>query len=426
MYNNFKTTSLSYKHAPIEVRELVALDETACKSLLRMIKEHTDISEVLILSTCNRTEFYYCADEDRTVELVKLLCIHKGYSDSSSILPFFHCIDDNYEAQKYFFRVSMGLEAKVIGDIQISNQIKRAYQWCADEECVGPFLHRLLHTIFYSNKRVSQETAFRDGGASVAYVAAEMAEDFASQIITPKILVLGVGEIGTDVCKNLETVPEGTEVYIMNRTRSKAEALAEECGHQVMDFSRMKEAVQECDVIICSIAADSPFITKNMVESLNIPGYKMFIDLSVPRSIELGVETVPGVVLQNIDTISEKTNKAVQKRIASIPDVERIIEETLDEFGDWSKEMTVSPTIKKMKDALEQIRKEEMARYLKKASDKEAKMIDQVTKSMIQKIMKLPVLQLKAACKRDEAETLIDVLNDLFDLEKAAEKTPRQ
>ena len=108
----------------------------------------------------------------------------------------------------------------------------------------------------------------------------------------------------------------------------------------------------------------------------------------------------------------------------SIPQVKKIIEESIAEFENWTKEMEVSPIINKLKEALERIRQEELSKYLKNLDSEESKKLDQITRSMMQKIIKLPVLQLKAACKRGEAETLIDVLNDLFDLEKTANKKP--
>ena len=418
MFNNFKSISLSYKNAPIAVREQIALDEDAVKQLLRLIKEHTSASEAVILSTCNRTEIYYCADVDLREELVKLLCIAKGDTNMvQSLLPYFNAINNHHDAITYLFKVALGLESKVIGDIQISNQIKKAYQWSVDEESSGAFLHRLLHTIFFSNKRVVQETDFRDGGASVAYVASEIAQQLASDFVDAKILLIGLGEIGSDVCRNLKGTDKA-QVYVCNRTKSKAEELATECGFEAKDYEDVFELVQEADVILSSLTRDEPLIKKAFVQKLQIPGFKHFIDLSVPRSVELEVEQVAGVTLHNIDTLTEQTNKALNKRISAIPAVDKIIDEAVAEFQIWSKEKAVSPTIQRMKNSLEQIRQEEITRFLKNASAKESKMIDQVTKSMIQKIIKLPVLQLKAACKRDEAETLIDALNDIFDLNK--------
>ena len=146
------------------------------------------------------------------------------------------------------------------------------------------------------------------------------------------------------------------------------------------------------------------------------------IDLSVPNSIATDIEEVTGVVAYDLDTIQRRANEALQRRMEAIPQVLSIISDAIGEFNNWSQEMIVSPTIQKLKGALEQIRKEEMARFVKDLSAEEAEKMEKITASMMQKIIKLPVIQLKAACKRGEAETflwlLIDVLNDLFNLEK--------
>ena len=421
MYQNFKALSLSFKNAPIEIREKVSLNETISNRLLHYMKEFTSASDVLILSTCNRTEIYYLNEEDLSLDLIKLIGIEKGVDQIEVIRPYFDSITDHEEAVKHLFNVAIGLEAQVVGDIQISNQVKRAYQASADLDLAGPFLHRLMHTIFFTNKRVVQETAFRDGAASVSYAATELVKSLTTEIIKPKVLVVGVGEIGEDVCRNLVGTQQ-LEVKITNRTESKAKELAAVCGFETLDFDMLWKGVDEADVIISSVGADQPLFTKEKVDHLNILSFKYFLDLSVPRSVEIEIEENPAAIVYNVDNIKAKADSALEKRINAIPAVEKIIEEAIEEFKDWSKEMIVSPTINNLKNALEQIRQEELARYLKNLDSKESKMMEKVTKSMMQKIIKLPVLQLKAACKRGEAETLIDVLNSLFMLEENNEK----
>ncbi|MFC6996714.1 glutamyl-tRNA reductase [Rufibacter roseus] len=417
MLNNFRAVSLSHRKAPLDIRELIALDEGSCRQFLQTLKNFIQATDILVLSTCNRTEVYYTSDSDFSQEIVKLLGISKGMENISQYLDYFTIINEHADAVQHLFNVAMGLEAQVVGDMQISNQVKQAYQWSVDSEAAGPFLHRLLHTIFFTNKRVVQETSFRDGAASTSYAALELVESLVADIANPKILVVGLGEIGADVCRHLQD-SDYTNVKISNRTKAKAQLLADECGLQVLPFEDLVEGMKEADVIISSVARDEPFFTHDMVSRLNVLTYKFFIDLSVPRSVEPEVEQIPGVLVYNIDTIQNKASEALERRLAAVPQVKQIISESIAGFEDWTKEMNVSPTIQKLKNALETIRQEEMARYMKKLSAEEAKHMDEVTKSMMQKIIKLPVLQLKAACKRGEAETLIDVLTDLFDLEK--------
>lgn len=415
MQHNFRAISLSFRNAPVDIREIIALDESSIKAILQNIAEVFNLQDALVLSTCNRTEVYYTAEQDLGDELIKLIALNRGIGDINGYLHYFERMQ-GLEAVDYLFRVSLGLEAQVVGDMQISNQVKRAYQWSADADLAGPFLHRLLHTIFFSSKRVAQETAFRDGAASVSYAAAELVNSLAENIAGAKILVLGLGEIGRDVCKHLADSP--LDVSICNRTRSKADELSVELGLKTVAFEDIDEALASHDLIISSIASSTPFITKERLAHCQIHGYKFFLDLSMPRSVAPDVTEIAGTSLYNIDEINLKASKAVEKRKAAIPQVEQIIADATSEFKDWARDMEVSPTIKKLKNALEQIRKAELAKHLKNSTAEEEAFAEKLSKSITQKIMKLPVLQLKAACKRGEAETLIDVLNDLFDLEK--------
>jgi glutamyl-tRNA reductase len=264
---------------------------------------------------------------------------------------------------------------------------------------------------------VVQETAFRDGAASVSYAAVELIEGITSNTYQPRVLLIGVGEIGEDVAKNMVHIPDA-KVTITNRTFEKAKELADELGFEVIPFERCVEAMKDADVVVSSIMKSEPFITKELVKSWDIPSYKLFVDLSVPRSIETTIEEVPGVLLYNVDNIRSKATATLEKRLAAIPMVEKIIDESIQDFFNWKKEMMVSPTINKLKNALEQIRLEEMERFLKNADEQQVAMIDKITKSMMQKILKVPVVQLKAACQRDDADKMIDILSDLFDLEK--------
>lgn len=413
MYNQFKSVSISYRTAPLDIRERIALNEEEAKALMLRLKDFFEVSDVLVVSTCNRTEIYYTSPNDLNTELLSLLLIEKGLAPEQYSSYFEHYTSAD-SSVRHLFEVATGLHSQVVGDMQIPNQIKQAYQWSADMNMAGPFLHRLMHTIFFANKRVAQETSFRDGAASVSYAAVELVDTLT---IDPKILVVGVGEIGSDVCKNLAQ-KSNADITVMNRTRSKAEEIALLGNFRVADFADMEAELDRADVIISSIVLDQPFFTAKMVEKMSGLTYKYFIDLSVPRSVDPEIEQVAGMVLYNIDTIRGRANEALNRRMESVASVQAIIEESVLEFNDWSKEMIVSPTIHKLKNALEQIRLEEMARFTKMLSEEESAKVDKITASMMQKIIKLPVLQLKAACKRGEAETLIDVLNDLFNLEK--------
>lgn len=418
MTQNFKSLALSYKTAPLKIREQVSLNETGAKQLLHFLKDYTRATDVLVVSTCNRTEIYYAAETDLSHDIFKGLALIKNPE------PGFEQHFAKYEGTaciRHLFEVAIGLDAQVIGDLQISGQVKNAYQWSADENMAGPFLHRLMHTIFFANKRVVQETSFRDGAASISYAAKELAEDLTVGLREPKVLVVGVGEIGQDFCLNL-VGSRLQDVTILNRTPEKAEALASRCGFRFNVIENLQHEIANADVIVSSVSGNDPLITLDLLKDIRIFSHKFFIDLSMPRSIESSVEDIHGAIVYNLDDIQEKTTEAVEKRKASVPHVQNIIGEAIVEFEDWSKEMVVSPTIQRLKQSLEQIRKEELTRFLKNAKPEEAQKLEEMSRSLMQKFLKYPVLHLKAACKRGEAESLSELLQDLFNLEKPTEK----
>ena len=417
----FKSISLSHRTAPLAIREMLALNEEESKGFYVKCKDIFGLNELLIVSTCNRTEFYYTSDRDISTDLTKAFLIEKGLTNTAEYLGYFKQMNETEDSLRHLFEVATGLQSKVVGDLQIPNQIKKAYQQAADLNMAGPYLHRLMHTIFYSNKRVAQETSFRDGAASVSYATVALAEELSQALPNPKVLILGLGEIGLDVCKNMEE-KDFAEFTIMNRTIEKAEKIASGRDQfRVAPIADLWKEVAAADIIISSVRTDSPIITQAEIKKLQLLSFKYFIDLSVPRSIEDGIEKINGVLLYNIDTLKERADEALATRLASIPDVRTIIEESIISFNDWSKEMEVSPTINKLKNALEQIRKEELNRHMKGLTKEETEKLEKITAGLVQKIIKQPIIHLKAACKRGDSDKMVDVLNDLFNLESFEE-----
>lgn len=418
---HFKALSITYRKADVALREKVALSEEGARAAMMQLKDIIDPSDLLILSTCNRTEVYYSAEKSHSIAILQTIAFQNGISDLQQLIDSAEEINDPQEASARLFRVSLGLDSQVVGDLQIINQVKVAYQRTADLNMAGPFLHRLLHTIFFANKRVVQETSFRDGAASTSYAAVELAEELTQTILNPRVLLVGLGEIGIDVARNLADSKRFSDIRICNRTFEKAEQLALELGIMPVAFDNLWSEIASADVVISSVAVQSPLVTKAEVARINIISHKFFIDLSMPRSVEPAVEQLPGALVYNIDNLQQRTNEALEARLASVPAVEQIINDALVEFNEWSREMVVSPTINKLKQALEQIRQEELARFYRQVSESEVELLEKVTKSMMQKVIKLHVVPLKAACKRGDAEELIEMLNELFNVESQAD-----
>ncbi|MET3542114.1 glutamyl-tRNA reductase [Pontibacter aydingkolensis] len=418
MQGKFKVLTLSYKNAPIAVREAVSLNEIGCRNLLDKVKEFTNCTEAMVLSTCNRTEVYYTADEGYANELVKLIALEKGFIATKKIQPYFESITDHEAAMTHLFRVALGLESQVVGDMQIMNQVKNAYQWAIEADAVGPFMHRLLHTVFNANKLAVNNTNFRDGAASVSYATVEMVEELTANLVEPRVLLIGVGDIGRDVCLNFQKSCIN-HLTILNRTHHKAVELAQRVGATTAYWENVWVEIEKADVVISSVPGDCFFISEDKLGQFpNVGKPKLFLDLSMPRSIDVALENIPGVSVYNIDAIKNRTTEALELRLASIPAVEQIIADSVSEFQVWANENAFTPVIQQFKSHLEQIRQQEIARYLKKLSAEEAQLVEAITQSMLNKIVKLPAIELKAACQRGNVSELSESLSALFNLEK--------
>lgn len=407
--NQLKALSLNYLEAPIEVRELFSFEEERSKSLLIHLQDVLGIQEGMVLSTCNRTEIYFNHSVTCS-QVMKTLASFCGITHDL-VSGHFQYFEDSEDAIRHLFRVAIGLESQILGDLQIINQVKNAYQWCADLNMAGTFLHRLLHTIFFANKRVVQETNLRVGSASVSYATTELVDDLVVNKATP-ITIFGLGEMGLPILKNL--LDGGfSDITICNRTFEKVEPFCKEFGVKYLPFSQWRTGLS-ASLIISTISGKHLQIAESDFPSNNRFGFHYLLDLGVPRSISPEIDQKEGVILYNIDQIHSKISQALEIRKQAVGAVEAIIEQAQNEFSEWTREMSVSPVIHLMKNSLEQIRKEELARFLKRAGEKEGVWADELTKNLMQRIMKTHIVQLKAACKRDEAEQLTMVLEQLF------------
>ena len=413
---NFCSFGLSYNTCTLEIREKFSFTEAEAKKLMYRVREFFNIDEFLVLSTCNRSEFYYVPNQSVSVEdLIRLVLIEKGIFDENSVSALFTVFSNPQETIRRLFEVSAGLHSSVIGDLQITAQIKKAYQWSSDIGMAGPFLHRLMHTIFYTNKRIAQQTHFRNGAASTSYAASELVELVSNKNKAVPLLLVGLGEIGQSVLSNL--VDKGfSNITVTNRSEPKAKELSETFQCRYTSWETLFEEVAKSAIIISSISCEYPLFTKDKWAGFTSPVYKFFIDLSVPRSIAPDLEDLPGYIVYNIDSINSQINVAKDRRRDAVPQVHSIIEESLSEFENWCEHLTVSSTLQKLKSALEEIQKKEMARHVKSLTDSDSRTIELVTASILQKVLNLPALQLKAACKRGEAEQMALALRDLFDL----------
>lgn len=409
---NFHCLSISHQTSSLEERSQVSCNEQESREFLTLCQESLGIKELMMVSTCNRFEIYvYTNDLEQIKNIIGTYAAYKWMPSKKLEGLFNHTTGE--QAASHLFKVALGLESKVLGDLQIINQVKRAYQLSHELNLAGPFIHRLMHTVFYANKRAVQETAIRDGQASLASASSFLTKRFAEDFTLTKVLIVGLGEIGLDVVKNLA----GSELSItlMNRTQSKAKALAEELQMSYAPIEQLAQRVAESDVVISAVSVEKPIINASMI------GYtafqKLMIDLAVPTSIDSAVKEDPSVQLYNVDQLGEVLKGTLQKRRQAIPRVMEIIEESISSLEDWSRSMQYSNSLSGLKNKLDEIRKKELSRYFKDLESEDAQRFEQLTQGIINQIVKLPAMQLKSACQRGNAEDLSKMLKQLFELD---------
>lgn len=403
----FRAVSIAHKLANVEIREKFSLSTEEVDALYIMLKEIHDLNEVLILNTCNRVEVYFFSERTSCNDVAITLCAFKSLSYINH-----HSFIKTYEGNKaieFIHRVAIGLESMVLGDLEIFGQVKQAYQRSVDSAMAGPMIHRLMHKVFYCHKQINQETKFKEGAASISYNAAKAVFSIKNQ--DARIMLVGAGKMAKDIAMHL--AKKGfNHLAITNRTEEKAKALAEASGAKQLKYKLHKSLIEEFDVVISTISSGEIEFSADQLNENEI----LFIDVSSPRTVAHDVIKT-GATLIDIDDLGVMVDDVLEQRKEQIPLVENQVKISVSEMANWQEEMMYSKQILQFKETLMGIQKQAMASALKKMTENEKAMAEEVTQKMIQKIVNLPVLQIKNACKRNEAEHLSQSLNALFNIE---------
>ncbi|MCA1802880.1 MAG: glutamyl-tRNA reductase [Rhodothermaceae bacterium] len=401
---------VNHHRASVPVREIFSITGEGRLQLIRDA-EIMGVPAVIILSTCNRTEIL--ARNIQPDALIDLLIRHsrgsrKQFDDSGFVMK-------GISAIRHFFRVATGLEAQILGDLQIIRQVKEAYEISAEMDMVDRFTHRLMQAVFRTHKRSRNETSLGIGAATTAYAAVQLARRRMKSLKGKKILLVGAGKIGKVTCKNLMSLGAG-EVVVINRNQERADKLSERFQVTVEPFEKMAERCAWADLVIVATSADEPVIDASHLSGWITNGsHKVLVDLSVPRNIDPEVELIEGIELINMDMLNDKTDSTFRERQANIPLVEAIIDEELDVFYNWVRDQRVVPTIRALSDKLDAIGATELERIRKKIPDETMPQVEQLTRRIMKKIMAHSIEHLRES--HDRHDEAADMLNTLFKLE---------
>ncbi len=406
-HTSFYAVGLSYKKADAQIRGKFSLDAKA-KSTLLMQAEAEGIESLIVTSTCNRTEIYGFANHP--YELIKLLC-----ENSQGSVPEFQevaYIYKNQDAISHMFRVGTGLDSQILGDFEIISQIKTAFAESKSNGLVNAFLERLVNSVIQASKKIKTDTEISSGATSVSFASVQYIIRNVEDISNKNILLFGTGKIGRNTCENLVKHTKHQQITLINRTKDKAEKLAQKLDLVVKDYADLQLELQKADVVVVATGAQNPTIDKTI---LNLKKPLLILDLSIPKNVHENVQEVDGVTLIHLDHLSQMTDETLENRKLHIPAAEAIIEEIKEEFSAWAKNRKFAPTIQALKEKLNSIKEGELNVQRKKLSNFDEQQAELISNRIIQKITNHFVNHLKDGDSMDEG---IEWIEKVFQLEQ--------
>jgi glutamyl-tRNA reductase len=403
----------SHRHAPIAVREQLASQAHGQRLIEAVIAEHAVI-EAVGISTCNRCELYMVGSDPRAMReaAVRRLAAY-AHRREDEVEPLLY-VHEGGDAAEHLFAVAGGLDSMVPGEAQILAQIRESYQHALEMGSTGTVSNRLFHEALEAGKRVRHETAIGQSNASVASVAAELVRERLDGAAGATVLIVGAGKVAELVAQNLAS-RGGVQIMVTNRSPERATALAERFDGSVAPFDDLAAAIAAADVVVSSTLSEQPLIGPGDVP----PGRRVLVDLAVPRDIDPAVAEIEGVSLVNLDDLEETVLRNIGLREGEVGQARAIVVEQADEFRNWLAALEVVPAITQLRALAEQIRVGELERMEGRwdaLSEADRERLDQLTRSMLNKLLHLPTVRLKelAAEKGDAAH--VAAMNELFGL----------
>ncbi len=409
---HFYTIGLSYKKADAEVRGHFSLDEEAKKKLLEQAKNE-GIDELLVTSTCNRTEIYGFAQHP--FQLIKLLCEHTlGTIEEFEKVAYVY---KNKEAISHMFRVGTGLDSQILGDFEIISQLKVAFKQSKKAGVANPFFERLVNAVIQASKRIKNETDISSGATSVSFASVQYILNTYKNPADQNILLFGTGKIGRNTCENLVKHTRNHKITLINRTKDKAEKIAGKFDLTVKDYADLQAEIRQADILIVATGAQNPTITKELIFNKKP---LLILDLSIPKNVSEEVQIIPGVSVIHLDHLSQMTDETLERRKASIPAAKVIIEEMEEDFNSWLETRKFAPTIKALKKKLKDMKDAEVDFQRKKISGFNDKQAEILGDRIIQKIMNQFANHLRG--DSDNTDESLELIQKVFHLEAPVKK----
>jgi len=424
---NIIVIGLNHKTAPVQIREKLAFQsEDTIRKALKQLIQLEGINETVIFSTCNRVEIYIYsdnADKDSIVNRLKNFLSDFHHIEIRDFENYLY-IYKNKETVEHLFKVTSGLDSMILGEPQITGQVKDSYEIALSERTTSLILNHLMNRALFTAKRVRNETRIGENPVSVSYAAVGLIKKVFDELSRKTVLLVGAGEMAELALKHLIGIGINN-IYVINRTYERAKELAKDFNGVALPFDNLKELLTKVDIVICSTGAPNYVITFQMIkEIMPLRKYKplFFIDISVPRNIDPSINEIDNVYLYNIDDLQDVVDSNLLERKKESDKALKIVKEETEKFMQWLSSLQSVPLIISIRNKAEEVRQQELEKFkarFKELSPEVLNSVDYLTQSIINKIMHSPTVALKNNC--DNKEILIFAARRLFGIDTEEE-----
>lgn len=423
----FYAFGLNHESASVKITETFALDEAARQTLYRTISLQDD-AELILLSTCNRTEAYLYGGHNDVACVQQALATMAGQpwpAERAFLL-------EDEPAVRHVLELTSGLRSLVLGDAQILAQMKDAYRGAVEADTVDTLLHRLMHTAFRAAKRVANETALSSGAASVSSAAVAMARDHFRDVVGNgldgrRVLLVGAGKMGRLALTAIQSYAPSS-ITVTNRSMNRANEVAAAQGAETAPWSERHEHVARADVVFVATGAPEPVLTRDHLPAAIGSASTLLIDISMPRNVDPAIDAAPGYTVYDLDALRAWTNRVEAQRGAEVPEAKAICDELMGDFVTWVfHQQALQPAIQAIRSTFDAIRTQEIDRHHQRFSDVDRRELEQLTRSIMQKLLAVPIVRLKNV-EPDSIDFVrgIELLRVLFDRPDDCDDAPVQ
>jgi glutamyl-tRNA reductase len=412
---------LNHRTVPLGMLERMTVSEAHLPKALHDLCGREHLSEVVVLSTCMRTEVYAVAGRFHGAMVdVRNFLAGWGGAEPEHFSDRLYSFYEN-AAVSHLFQVASGIDSAVLGEGEILGQVRDAWEAARRERASGPTLDRLFRHAVEAAKRARSETGISRGTTSLSQAAVALAAERLGSLEGRTILLLGAGDMGEGMAQALAAVP-GVSMLVVNRTWTKAATLAKRFGGRPVELGGLPAALEQADVLLTSTGAPGLLLEAGDLEPV-LPGRRgrplLIVDIAVPRDVDPAVGRLGGVTLLNMDDLKTFAEAGVAERRNEVPAVNAIIAEEVERFVEVTVQQEMAPLVTALRQWAESVRVSELDRYrvrLDGLDDRQREAVEGLTRGLLAKLLHQPTVALKQAAGSPRGEQLAEAMRLLFGL----------